>query len=525
VTGFFDTLGAARGASVPLPRRSWKTRVALPAAILLASVGLLGGAAWNAFAPATDVVGVPVVLAAATMASVAGDAAQGSTSAPATSSATVQAAGWMEPSPYPIFATALAEGVIDEILVLEGDRVTKGQPIARLVAADAIIAAEKSKAELARAQASVDAANATLANVIGLDRAVKVAEAKLAGTIAAFGQLDADIAAAQAMLNELEDELARKRTLVERGAASAIEVSRLGFRIDSQRAAVAALVPKRTMLEATRAEAEAERDAAVRSRELLIEERSALAIAESELALATANRREAELRVERSTITSPADGVVLARLVSPGMMVSPSAASIEGGRVVSLYDPKHLQVRADVPNADIALVGVGQAVEIKVEALPNAAIRGEVLRITSQADIAKNTVQVKIRIIDPPSELRPEMLCRVRIHAGMATGGGGASNGATTAGATTSARQRIFAPKALVGDGHVLVAGALRDGLGRAERRTVEVGREERGAWIEIVSGLRPGDVLIDPAVAHEGSRIRVTTERAVDGDAKGGAA
>ena len=52
-------------------------------------------------------------------------------------------------------------------------------------------------------------------------------------------------------------------------------------------------------------------------------------------------------------------------------------------------------------------------------------------------DIQKNVVQVKVALDDPPSELRPDMLCRVRI--GDERGGGpGAS------------RQRVFAPEAIM---------------------------------------------------------------------------
>ncbi len=508
---FLATFGHSRGAAIPMPRRSWRTRVALPAAILLLSAGLVGGAAWNAFAPATEVEGTAVVLAALTHAE--DHDAHGASSAEAVAGGpSVQAAGWIEPSPYPIFATALAEGVIEEILVLEGDRVSKGQVLARLVSADATIAAARARAELAKADAELIGAQARIASLVERDRAVAVAEARAGAARAALDGFSADIAAAEASLREIEDELARKRPLVESGAVSAAEIARLGFRLDAQRALIAALPARRSALEAAVAEADAETTAARRARELLVDERAAVALAEGERAIARANLEEAELRVARSEIRSPADGVVLARLVAPGMMVSPSGSSAEGGRIVSLYEPTRLQIRADVPNADIALVGVGQPVEVQVEALPNARIRGEVLRLTAQADIAKNTVQVKVRIIDPPPELRPEMLCRVRIGGGRAAGEGPAP--------AQSARQRVFAPRSLLDGTTALVADAPRDGLARAAARTVTLGDEERDGWIEIIDGLRPGDVLVDPRVVGDGERIRVTTRRSDAGGA-----
>ncbi|MBL9121037.1 MAG: efflux RND transporter periplasmic adaptor subunit [Phycisphaerae bacterium] len=496
--------------TVPLPPFRWKTRIALPLAIVLVTVAFLMAAAWESWAPAVDVKGTPVVLAAMNTKE---PESEGTPNAPqrSTGGASVQAAGWVEPLPYAVFATSLAEGVIEEILVLEGDRVKKGDAVATLVAADAEIALARARGELQRADAMLVAAKETLEALIAPEQSLRMAEAKLAAANAEIAGFESEVAAANAMYDELADELHRKVNLVASGAVSELEIARLRFRLRTQQAVVSALPARRAALEASRGEADAALQAARRGRELLIGERSAVAIAAAERAFAEAGMREAELRVGRTRIVAPIDGVVLERLVSPGMMVSPSPSSAEGGRVLSLYDPTRLQVRADVPNADIALVGVGQAVEIKVEALPNTTLTGEVLRITAQADIAKNTVQVKVRVIDPPLELRPEMLCRVRIHAG------GAAASSTPEGG--SARQRVFAPKALLDADHAVVATSLRDGIGRAERRTVRIGSEERGAWIEVLDGLRPGDVLLDPRTVTDASRVRVTIERTSQGE------
>ena len=47
-----------------------------------------------------------------------------------------QAAGWFEPDPLPIRATALVDGVIESVHVLEGETVKKGQKLASLIAED-----------------------------------------------------------------------------------------------------------------------------------------------------------------------------------------------------------------------------------------------------------------------------------------------------------------------------------------------------------------------------------------------------
>ncbi len=507
----FDTFGSPRSEAMAMPSRRWRTRILLPALILLTASAVLLRAAWSSIAPAKNVQGTPVVLAAIEQR--ATSAGEGMVESAVASTATVQAAGWIEPSPYPVFATALTDGVVEEMLVLEGDRVHKGQPVARLVAADARLGVAKAEADVRRRRAARDAARQEFTTLVGPHRAERVAEAKFAAAEASIAQFAADDAMAKATLAELEDDLARKNTLADGGGVSPSELAKLGFRVNAQRAAVVALVARRSMLEAARAEAAAELDAARQGRELLIRETAALEEAEAELASADAMLREATLRLERTEIKAPIDGVVLARMVSPGMMVSTAAASTEGGRVLSLFDPTRLQVRADVPNADIALVGVGQSTEVRVEALPDTVLHGEILRITSQADIAKNTVQVKVLLKDPPAELRPDMLCRVKIHAGRQTGSAPSATGAI-GNSAPSGRQRLFVPKALVRDGHVVIAGPLRDGVGRTEIRTVTLGREERDGWIEVTDGVRPGDIVLDPQQVSDGDRVRVTVRR-----------
>ena len=72
-------------------------------------------------------------------------------------------------------------------------------------------------------------------------------------------------------------------------------------------------------------------------------------------------------------------------------------------QAVRLYDPARLQVHVDVPLADAGKVSVGQRANIVVGVLPDRTFEGEIARIVPQADIRRNTLQVKVRIADPPT--------------------------------------------------------------------------------------------------------------------------
>jgi RND family efflux transporter MFP subunit len=215
------------------------------------------------------------------------------------------------------------------------------------------------------------------------------------------------------------------------------------------------------------------------------------------------------LAVDRTKVRAPVAGVVMARFAVPGM---PAGGMQDAKPLVELYDPASLQVRADVPLADAGRIAAGDRAEIVLDVLPGRTFRGEVVRVVHQADIAKNTVQAKVRIEAPAAELKPDMLARVRLFPR-----GGATDPAAPPGARTpagGAKTAIWLPDRAVetgaGGSAVLVVAGLEDGRGTLERRQVEVGARHDG-WTEVRSGLRAGDlVAADPATAPAaGSRVR----------------
>lgn len=262
--------------------------------------------------------------------------------------------------------------------------------------------------------------------------------------------------AAIATLRETEDELERKSKMVAAGAASAGEVSRLALRAEALRAAVS---------------------------------------------VRKADTAQRVLALERTKVRAPIDGVVMVRTALPGMAVSDTQ---DAKPLFELYDPTQLQIRADIPLADAGRVAVGNRAEITADVIPNTTLAGEVIRIVHQADIAKNTVQAKVRIIDPPSALKPDMLTRVRIFPQQSSDVG-------TSG--SDEKVSLWVPSGCIDRradrAQVLVVLTSTRGSARLEARTVEVGAEDAG-WTEVGRGLRAGDrVVNNPSTAPPaGSRV-----------------
>jgi len=165
----------------------------------------------------------------------------------------------------------------------------------------------------------------------------------------------------------------------------------------------------------------------------------------------------------------------------------------------------------DVPLADAAAVGVGQTAEVIVEVLPDSVFAGTVSRIVREADVQKNTLQVKVAITDPTDDLKPEMLARVRF-----LGAGGSSGGSAVATRGVS----VYVPAALLFDraGDSAAVFVVNEGDSTAERRAVTVSSALRDGWAQILSGLAPGDAIVDArnVTLADGDRINVTGESGV---------
>ncbi len=357
----------------------------------------------------------------------------------------VQAPGWIEADPYAVSVPALLPGVVKEITVLEGERVEKGKVVARLVDDDAALAKKKAEAELARAEVAIEEASATVA----------VEEAKV---------------------EEARDASDRVARLAGTGAVSEGEIVARRLRLLSARAAVTTA------------------SAAVRK-------------VEAEVATARVMVEEAELALTRMQVRAPAAGVVLVRLVEPGQRLMPDANNPFAGVVLRLYDPAHLQVRVDVPLADAAKVGIGDAVQITTEALPDRTFHGTISRFVHEANLQKNTVQVKVAIADPAAELKPEMLAKARITT--------RGKPATAPGPDAPAGGIVLiAPRGAIGEvaGMEGAAWVVDLPTASAQKRRLHLGRVTAES-AEVLDGLRPGDrvILNPPVTLAPGVKVKPT--------------
>jgi HlyD family secretion protein len=375
-----------------------------------------------------------------------------------------QASGWVEPDPLPIKATALTDGIVEAVHVLEGELVKKGDLLATLIGIDARLDRDAMAAKLADMKASFDA------HCVGTQIAMQRMEAE-----------KANLAIAEANSEQTADKLERYGRLKE-GSITGDE--RIAVRLDHRRAL-------------------AETDLAKARISGIAEELNKIAY---EILAIQAKIRGAEIDLEkaglafsRTKITAPADGRILALKAAPGQKKMVAMDEEDSSTIAILYDPRHLQVRVDVPLADAAGLSVGQPTKIRCNLLPDEVFEGVVTRIEGAADIQRNTLQAKVRIDHPSEKLRPEMLCRVEFHEAPK-----ASESATASGGATAVA--VYVPVTAIRDGSVWICDP--DSL-RAEKRKVSASATEEDL-IRIDTGIRPGEwVVAKPDGLTAGQRLK----------------
>ncbi len=470
--------------------KRWVSRYVVPFGILAGFVVLLGAAAGRQWLPTQSVTVIPVIVKRGVVQQ--------------TGTTLFQSPGWIEPRPTAIAIASLAPGVIEELLVVGGQSVEKGEPIARLISIDAELNVEQAKnslaireGELKRAIAERDAAQIRLDNPVHVQVQLAEAKSQLAKAETELAKVPFLIKASEANVDFTLDSMQQRRSAQEAIAGRIVQQS-----INEHASAQANLQELQHREPNLRHEVAALQDmvhAIEKQLQLLIEETRQLNEAGAKVESATALRNEAKLRLRqaelmlsRNTIRAPMSGRILQLVAAPGtrVMGMDANAGQSSSTVVEMYDPARLQVRADVRLEDVPMVTRGQPVEIETASSAET-IQGRVLQATSSANIQKNTLEVKVELINPPPSISPEMLVTATFLAPAIE----------VSGDESTASERLYVPSGLVqsSDSGAFVWVVNANEL--ASRRPVTLGDETADGLVEIKSGLNVTDKLISGGI------------------------
>jgi HlyD family secretion protein len=124
---------------------------------------------------------------------------------------------------------------------------------------------------------------------------------------------------------------------------------------------------------------------------------------------------KAKTNLSYASIYSPIDGIVESRLVDEGQTV---AASFSTPKLFTIAkDLTQMQVYANIDEADIGQVKVGQHVTFTVDAFPDLTFNGEVTEIRLKPTTTSNVVtySVIIKAPNPDTKLMPGMTANISI--------------------------------------------------------------------------------------------------------------
>lgn len=330
-------------------------------------------------------------------------------------------------------------GYVRQLFVDIGDKVKKGQLLAKLSIPEVEVESQQKAAllEMATAEVALARRNAEVATET----------AKAVEPLIAVGRANVDKATADSA--RWDSEWKRSKDLFTK---KLIDEQQLDEAMRQAAAAVAAKAAAEANVLAARANYK--------------EAQAKIARAEAEIAVvlgkekvAGASAKLALALLDYTDIRAPFDGVVTSRQVHTGHFLQPSS----GGKVEPLFVVARLdtvRVFVEVPENQAEKAVPGAAVAIRIPALANRDVVGAVTRTAGVLSPESRTLRVEIDLPNPDGTLRPGLYCNVRI-------------------AATSADAQVVPAAAVLFADETAYCYQIEDG--KAKKLRVQVGRADKG--------------------------------------------
>lgn len=283
---------------------------------------------------------------------------------PGTGTRRIQLLGQVE-STQQATIRAQTSGVIRQVLVQPGDRVTPGMTVAILEDTDQQLAVAQAQAQLAQQRSNL-------------------ARLEVGTRPEIIAQRQAALRSAMAREQEAQDNLKRSTELVKQGALAQRLLVEAQAALDDARG-------ERLAAQAALAEAQAGP-----TREEIDAQRAIVAAA-------GASVNQGRLALQRTRIRPLSGGVVQQRLVSSGDLVQ------SGDQIVSLVAGDRLDIFLELPEELSGRVTPGSMVGLRARALPQWRGRAKITGVVPAANASSRRQRVRVRLDNPPPGLLPGM--------------------------------------------------------------------------------------------------------------------
>jgi HlyD family secretion protein len=344
-------------------------------------------------------------------------------------------------TPYRVDIGSQITGTVSEVPVEQGQTVKAGQTLIAVESAEARAGVKQAEVAVAQAEARL--------------RQLRELQLPVAGQT--LRQAEANLANARAQLD-------RNRKLYDSGYIGKSVLD------DTQRNVEVA----QSQVDAARKQVETAQPAG-----------SDYAVAVGALEQARASLQAARARLAYATIRAPVDGTLIFRDVERGDVVQP-------GKVLMVLSPSgETQLVLQIDERNLARLKLGQKALASADAYPAQRFAAELVYINPAVDPQRGTVEVKLRVPDPPEYLRQDMTVSVDIEIERRGG-------------------TLALPAEAVREATGPAPWVLQAKDGRAIRQPVTLGLHGEGA-VEIRAGLEAGDLVVPASQPNvkPGERVR----------------
>ena len=278
---------------------------------------------------------------------------------------TVVASGHIE-TPFRVEIASQITGTVEDVLVLEGKEVKRGERLILIEASELQAAVVQSQGAVAQAEARVRQLRELTKPAA--DQALMQAQANLVNAQAAFeraAKLAESGYGTRVTLDDARKTLDVAQTLVRTAELQVFTSSPVG---------------------------------------------SDYVMAETQLGQARANLNTSRARLGYATIAAPRDGILITRNVERGMVVQPGKALM----VLAPMGGTQLVLQIDEKN--LGLLALGQRALASADAYSDRRFSAILSYINPSVDITRASVQVKLNVPEPPDYLKQDMTVSVDIE-------------------------------------------------------------------------------------------------------------
>ncbi len=185
------------------------------------------------------------------------------------------------------------------------------------------------------------------------------------------------------------------------------------------------------------------------------------------------NIEESGKTIRTLTLYSPASGFITQKMAVAGMKVMP------GEKLFDIADLSNLWVIADIYEAELSLIKIGDKALITLTYLPGSEISSQIDYIYPSISAETRTVKVRLKLNNRNNQLKPQMFTNVEIKINLG--------------------KKLMIPESAVIDTGKSMVAYVDLGNGAFEPREIKAGLRTEG-YLEVLRGLKAGERVVSAA-------------------------